>query len=35
LLKNYGDKTFVQIPVESKDVVDSFATLAKQLLKNI
>jgi len=31
-VKRDGDKTYVQIPVESKDVVDSFVALAKQLL---
>jgi len=33
-VKKDGNKTFVQIPIESKDVVDSFVTLAKQLLKH-
>jgi len=33
-VKKEGDKTFIQIPVESKDVVAKFVNLAKQLLKH-
>jgi len=35
LVKKDGNKTFLQIPVESKDIVNNIVNLAKQFLKQI